>query len=245
MTSNRNGTLPWSLAFDRPEDAPPLFHDAVAHALAGVGPETVGTFALIPNFRFNHTGYRPNEVEDLYLGRLTVSQDGSVSATQHDTTSGEHWALTVRGPRLLGVGADWEVQATTNDNAMRFAGKVEPAGDDMVLLSQLGRSTRQLARVPQGRPVLHRPTLFLGLADLADAEFDLIDLTHGYEPNLRTHRVDSTEQLVGNKLTALECFVVAGPRSIPTYWWADESGRVVAMSGTLWTYVLTPPESLA
>lgn len=248
MSASSDGALPWPLDFDRADDAPPFFHLAVEAALASVRPETTGIFAMIPNFRFNHTGFRPARLDDLYLGRLVLSRDAQrrqLVATQYDSTSGERWTLTLgSGERLLAPGADWTVESAAEGNATRFEGWVEEEAGDRLVFARLRHMARLLSRAPIDRPVLHRPTLFFGLRELQGRRFDLIDLTHGCETALQLQPVETATRLVGDRQTALTCFVLAGRNSIPTYWWVDPDDRVIAMSGILWTYVLINPDRL-
>lgn len=249
MSFERPHSAPWPLDFDRPKEGPPLFHQAIEAALDSVSPDTSGSFAMVPNFRFNHTGFRPTRVDELYLGSLTVARHSApdrVAACQQDSTSGERWALTLAGGgRLLRPGSTWKVEASAEGNRMAFDGWMEEDGADRLIFSRVQNRPRLLSRVPAGRAVMHRQMLFLGLRELEGTSFDVTDLTHGYEPALRLHQVDTAMQRVGGMEIELSCHVLAGPNSIPTYWWVDPADRVVAMSGILWTYVLINPDRLS
>ena len=247
MSMTQAASLPWSLAFDRPDDSPPSFQQAVDHALDSVQPDTSGTFAMVPNFRFNHVGYHPEKVEDLYQGTLSVRRDdnGRILATQTDNTSGERWTLSVDGgDRVLTSESKWHVQSAIDNEAIAFDGWIEEADDNRLVFSRLQRCTRLLSKALGDRTLVVRPTLFLGLSAFEGKVLDLIDLTHRYESALKLHRVDTATRSVGGKDVALNCFLLVGANSIPTYWWTDPDDRVVAMSETLWTYVLASPDCL-
>lgn len=246
MNSIAARPLPWSLAYDRPDDAPPPFHDAFAAALATVTSETRGSFAMIPNFRFNHTRFRPKRVEDLLLGRLVASLDTDkhrIVVTQEDTTSGERWTLTLDGlERPVSARTTWQVEASFDRTTTVFDGWIEESDVERRAFCRLHQTSRLQARAPLDRPLIHRPTLFLGLREFSGVRFDLLDGSHGHEGSLQLRQVDEVSLAVGGRQTPLHCFALFGGNSSPSYWWVDADDRVVAMAGTLWTYVLINPD---
>ncbi len=230
-----------------------LFGRAVAATLRPASSDTETQFAILANYPFNHDGAVFDTPASLVLGEIAattavVGSSVSVEWHQADRSSGQHISASMTCSERSGTfGLDmWEISTTWQQGQFQASGVVAgPEGDASEVVLTVGATPWSLGSARPGRLVTADAVLMaagVGPAQRAGEEFALLRDFQTFEPSVRFVRSESVQISTTCGLVACTGFVLTGEHTVPSYWWVDEDGRVVAMSNEMWTLIRSARE---
>lgn len=240
--------LNWTFDYNRNQETGVDFSSKIYEILNGYQVSdywNTASYAILPNFRYNHQNPNIRSNKDLILGELTICRD----------KKGDRWNYKVHGFDSTS-GCEYQVEFLTAEEERRplqeewLMTSLKPVTCSVTGTLKDGKIDVVQKRDGNGQLALSNQDYSgsviscYALIDLfasgrtIDGTFTLIDDSNNIIKDAQIQFVEEDEMAIDGKNLRIRGYCVFGKGFPPTYYWVDPEGRVIIITSRLLTYVL-------